>query len=120
SAPPPLAVFWTPVVLVTSAWNPMAVLPLPVVLAASVVSPMAVLFLPVVLAASVATPMAVLFLPVVLLMSAFVPRLVLPTEPEHDEGRACAAATPARQSEKISAAIRTENNEAALLDWRNI
>jgi len=32
----------------------------------------------------------------------------------------CAAATPARQSEKITAAIRMEKNEAVLAEWRNI
>jgi hypothetical protein len=32
----------------------------------------------------------------------------------------CAAATPARQSEKMSAAIRTERNEAVLIEWRTI
>ena len=50
--------------------------------------------------------MAVLLLPVVLLTSAFVPRLVL----------VCAAATPARESEKMSATIRTEKNEAVLVE----
>ena len=47
-------------------------------------------------------PLAVLKLPVVLLTSAFVPRLVL----------VCAAATPARESENMSATIRTEKNLA--------
>jgi hypothetical protein len=54
--------------------------------------------------------MAVLKSPVVLLRSAFVPRLVLP----------CAAATPAWDSEKMSVAIRTEKNEAALVEWLDI
>jgi hypothetical protein len=39
-----------------------------------------------------------------------VPRLVLP----------CAAATSARESDKKSAAIRTEKKEAVLLEWRCI
>jgi hypothetical protein len=56
---------------------------------------MAVFSLPVVLPESAETPRAVLLLPVVLLASAPVPRLVL----------LCAAATPARESENIRAAI---------------
>ena len=52
--------------------------------------------------------MAVLALPVVLLTSAPAPRLVL----------LCAAATPARKSEKKSPAIKTEKNEAVLLSNR--
>ena len=56
------------------------------------------------------TPMAVLKLPVVLFPSAFIPRLVLP----------CAPATPARDSEKMSAAIRMEKNDAVLVELRNI
>ena len=52
--------------------------------------------------------MAVLKSPVVLLKSAPVPRLVL----------FCAAATPARESEKMTATIRTEKNLA--VEWRNI
>ena len=65
-------------------------------------TPLAVLALPVVLLKSVWNPMAVLKTPVMLLTSAFVPRLVL----------VCAAATPTRESEKMSAAIRTEKNQA--------
>jgi hypothetical protein len=45
-------------------------------------------------------------MPVVLLTSAPAPRLVL----------VCAAATPARESEKMSAAIRTEKNETVLVE----
>jgi hypothetical protein len=88
----------------------MAVLARPVVFLPSTSSPLAVLSMPVVLSESAFDPMAVLKPPVVLLMSAFVPRLVLP----------CAAATPARASEKMSAAIRTEKNEAVLVEWLNI
>jgi len=47
---------------------------------------------------------ALLKSPVVLLKSAPVPRLVL----------SCAAATPARESDKKSAAIKTEKNEAVV------
>ena len=68
---------------------------LPVVLLKSALTPLAVLALPVVLLKSVWNPVAVLLTPVVLLTSAFVPRLVL----------VCAAATPARESEKMSTAI---------------
>jgi hypothetical protein len=32
----------------------------------------------------------------------------------------CAAVTPARESEKMSVAIRTEKNEAALVEWQII
>jgi hypothetical protein len=46
-------------------------------------------------------------LAVVLLKSAPVPRLVL----------SCAAAIPARESEKISVAIRTDKNKAVLVEW---
>ena len=51
--------------------------------------------------------MAVFWLPVVLLTSAPVPRLVL---------SCCAAAIPARESEKMSTAIRTDKNEAVLVE----
>jgi hypothetical protein len=54
--------------------------------------------------------MAVLLTPVVLLTSAPDPRLVL----------LCAAATPASESEKMSVAIRTEKNEAVLVERRNL
>jgi hypothetical protein len=52
-------------------------------------------------------PLAVLEMPVVLLWSAPVPRLVL----------LCAAAPPARESETMSAAIRTEQSEAVWVEW---
>jgi len=65
-------------------------------------APLAVLKLPVLFKTSASNPMAVLKVPVVLLTSAFVPRLVL----------VCAAATPARESENMSTAIRTEINLA--------
>ena len=70
---------------------------------------MAVLLLPVLFVKSALRPTAVLLLPVLLLTSAPVPRLVL----------LCAAAAPARESEKISAAIRTKD-EAVLLELRSI
>ena len=54
------------------------------------------------------SPRAVLWMPVVLLTSAPVPRLVL----------VCAAATPAKKSEKMNA--RTEKNEAVLVELRYI
>ena len=76
----------------------------------SALFPRAVLSLPVVFLKSASTPMAVLASPVVLFWSAPVPRLVL----------VCAAATPARESEKMSAAIRTEKKEAVLVEWLNI
>jgi hypothetical protein len=65
---------------------------------------------PVVLEKSAANPLAVLNSPAVLLKSAPSPRLVLPY----------AAATPATESEKMSAAIGTKINEAVLVEWRNI
>jgi hypothetical protein len=71
---------------------------------------LAVLKSPVVLLKSALTPLAVLKLPVVLLKSTPVPRLVL----------VWAAATPAKESEKMRAAMRTEKNEAVLVEWRNI
>jgi hypothetical protein len=73
-------------------------------------TPVAVLRVPVVLLKRALTPTAVLLLPVVLLASAPVPRLVLP----------CAAAPPAKESEKISAAINPEKNEAVLVEWLSI
>jgi hypothetical protein len=98
-------------VLPASALTPLAVLKSPVVLLKSALTPLAVLELPVVLLFIAATPMAVLSSPVVLLTSACVPRLVL---------LLCAAATPARESERMSARIRTEKNEAALVEWVDI
>jgi hypothetical protein len=71
-------------------------------------TPLAVLKLPVVLKKSAWKPRAVLLTPVVLLTSAPAPRLVL----------VCAAATPARESENMSATISTEKNLA--VEWRNI
>ena len=58
---------------------------------------------------SALSPMAVLKFHVVLVPSAFIPRLVLP----------CAQTTPARDSEKMSAAKRTEKNDA-VLEWLNM
>ena len=92
--------------LLKSALTPLAVLLMPVVLKTSALTPLAVLALPVVLLNSVWNPIAVLSMPVVLLTSAFVPRLVL----------VCAGATPTRESEKMSATIRTEKNEAVLIE----
>jgi hypothetical protein len=63
-----------------------------------------------VLLKSALTPLAVLKLPVVLLKSAPVPRLVL----------VWAAATPAKEGEKMSVTIRTEKNEAVWKEWRCI
>src|SRR5262245_9689105 len=91
----------------------MAVLNWLSVLLESASAPVAVLKLPVGLLKSGLTPMAVLKGPVVLFLSASLPRSVLPS--------ACAAqAPPAAKSKKMIAAIRTERNEALVVEWRNI
>ena len=69
----PVAVFWTPIWLLSSALRPVAVLPWPVVLPWSALCPVAVLMPPVSLKVSALTPVAVLAVPLVLLLSALAP-----------------------------------------------
>src|SRR5262245_56390712 len=96
--------------LLASETVPKALLKSPWVLERRELSPVAVLLLPTVLKKSALPPIAVLLAPVVLLTSAPVPRLVL----------LCAAATPAKESEKRSAAITMEKNDAVLVQLRSI
>src|SRR5262245_10404095 len=96
----------------------MAVSKVPVVLFWSALAPVAVLAPPVSFLRSALNPIAVLLAETVALAlpcSAPGPRAVL--FPLHVEGQVWAATTPGRESEKMSAAKRTEKNELTLLEW---